>query len=280
MARGRIINSTICMDKRVSDLSDDTSRLAFTWLVTFADCEGRTQGDPDLLCSMLFPRRRDMPTAQMEEYVREWANSGMLVWYKVENDMWIEFLNFDKNQPNLRKDREPDSVIPSPVDGEILAGCLPDDYRQTAGCLPDDCRQDDGVTPTNIPPKIREEKLSEAEVKRSEVEVKRREDKSAPASDYVSLAVRSYENTIGLISGAHQRDEMLEYINDLHEKGADDWWQTAIDISADNNKRAWSYIRAILDNSLRDNKPPGRGGKPQQASKAAAQGYVVGPRWG
>lgn len=272
MARGRIINSKICMDRKVNELSDDTSRLAFTWLITFADCEGRTPGEPIILCSMLFPRRRDMPEEQMEGYIREWAESGMVVWYKVKEDMFIEFLNFEDNQPNLRKDREAASVIPSPAEGEILAGILPEKYRLAKEEIMDEPQDYSGPTPELLPLNIREENIREEKIsKRCGAEL--------AVSDFISTAVQAYENDVGLISGSHQRDEMLDYINTLHEQGADSWWQKAIDIAADNNKRSWAYIRAILDNSLRDKRPPGNNGKPQRSSRGNSPGYVVGPRW-
>ena len=66
MAKARMISNGIAQDKRVHQLSDDISRLAYTWLITFADCEGRTPGDPAIVRAMLFPRREDITIAQME----------------------------------------------------------------------------------------------------------------------------------------------------------------------------------------------------------------------
>jgi hypothetical protein len=114
MARGRMINSKITLDQRINSLSDDTSRLAFTWLITFADCEGRTYGDPAVVRSMLFPRRANITVAQMERYIKEWADIGLVTWYEANNDLWIEFQGFEKNQVGLRKDREQASDIPAP----------------------------------------------------------------------------------------------------------------------------------------------------------------------
>ena len=47
-----VINNGITRDITIHQLSDDSSRLAFTWLITFADCEGRTRGDPSLQWSL------------------------------------------------------------------------------------------------------------------------------------------------------------------------------------------------------------------------------------
>ena len=94
MARARLLHSKIVQNKALNDLSCDTSRLAFTWLISFADREGRTYGDPAMLCSMLFPRRRDVSIEDMEGYLREWHANKLIIWYKRDGDLWISFPKF------------------------------------------------------------------------------------------------------------------------------------------------------------------------------------------
>ena len=116
MARGRMINSKITRNKAINDLSDDTSRLAFTWLVTFADVEGRCNGDPALVRSLVFPRRTDVTVDQMAAYIAEWADAGLILWYEAEGDMWISFPAFAENQRGLDRRKEQASDIPAPID--------------------------------------------------------------------------------------------------------------------------------------------------------------------
>ena len=113
MARGRMIANEITKDKDINQLSSDLSRLAFTWLITFADVEGRTYGDPALVRSMLFPRRDDITIAQVEAFIQEWHDVGLVVWYEAQGDLWIFFPNFHKHQ-QLRRDKEAPSHIPAP----------------------------------------------------------------------------------------------------------------------------------------------------------------------
>lgn len=120
MARGRFISSKIAQDKKVHSLSDDTSRLAFTWLITFADCEGRTPGDPAVVRSLLFPRRIDISIDDMERYLAEWADAGLIYWYKYQDDLFVMFPAFEKNQSGLRKNREAPSSLPDPTHGVSL----------------------------------------------------------------------------------------------------------------------------------------------------------------
>jgi len=113
MAKGRLIQNRITLDKKVSELSDDTSRLAFTWLITYADCEGRTYGDPGIVRSMLFPRRDDIDNTKMAAYIQEWHDAGLVVWYEADDDKYIFFPKFEDNQ-YIDKSREAASTIPEP----------------------------------------------------------------------------------------------------------------------------------------------------------------------
>ena len=170
MARGRFLSNEITKDKRINDLSSDTSRLAFTWLIAFADCEGRTHGDPALVRSIIFPRRTDISIKQIEALIKEWHNAGLIVWYEADGDYWIHFPKFEKHQVGLRKDREPSSSIPAPparIDGEVL---------------PDDCRKDDGQLPEESPVNV---KLSESNNNESSPSGDVRAPKSKPKTEFV-----------------------------------------------------------------------------------------------
>ena len=137
MANGRIINSKICRNKIINErLSSDTSRLAFTWTIPHLDRDGRIHGDPALLRSIIFPRRKDITDEQMEVFITEWAQHGLVIWYEAEGDKWIQFPKFRQNQPNLRYERETESSIPPPEDGKIIrinSGKGPAILRQYSG---------------------------------------------------------------------------------------------------------------------------------------------------
>lgn len=114
MARGRVIANAICGDKRINQLSDDTSRLGFTWLITFSDAEGRTPGDPAMVRSMLFPRREDITVECMAAYISEWQDHGLIEWYEAGDDRWICFPQFGRYQVGFDRRHEPASTIPAP----------------------------------------------------------------------------------------------------------------------------------------------------------------------
>ncbi len=140
MAKGRMISKSTAGDRKFNDLPDDTCRLAFLLLVSFADREGRTYGDPKMVRSMIFPRRDDIAIEQIEQYLQNWHDNGMIVRYEAEGDMWIWFPNFEKHQPGMRKEREPASEIPAPP-AEII--------RQFSANHPEDFRPEDGLKEGN-----------------------------------------------------------------------------------------------------------------------------------
>lgn len=213
-----MINNAICRDKKVNDLSDDTCRLLFTWLITSTDCEGRTYGDAALVKSIVFPRRLDITIDMVEEYLQEMQSSGLIMRYEVDGDQYIWFPNFDKNQIGLRKDREPSSELPAAPD-EVL--------RKIAGRLPDDCRMIDGLREV-------EEKRSRREV---EVEVE-------PEIISTAAIFQTYEKEIGVITKS-VGDKIRLYLED--EKIPNQWIIDAMEEASANNARNWKYVSAILD---------------------------------
>ena len=205
-----MITNQICRDKAVHQLSDDLSRLAFTWLITFSDCEGRVFGDPAIIRATLFPRRDDISIDKMSACITEWASAGLVVWYECDNEQWIYFPKFEKNQPGLRKDREPESDIP--------------EYRS------DTCRIIAGRLPEEIPVKRREEKLREENGKEGD-------DNNRP--NIYTL----YEQNFGALTPM-----IAEELDQAEKDFPVEWIPLAFAESLKNNVRRWSYTRKILDN--------------------------------
>ena len=127
MARGRFISNSIIMDRQIHELSSDTCRLAYTWLITLADREGRVSGEPDLLLAQLFPRRRDITPEMIEGFINEWVLAGFMIWYEgKDKDRVLQLVNFEKHQSGMHKDREAKSAFDDPDDCRIIAGVSPE----------------------------------------------------------------------------------------------------------------------------------------------------------
>jgi hypothetical protein len=81
---------------------------------------------------------------QMERYIREWHDIGLIRWYEAEDDHWIYFPRFEKHQVGLRKDREAPSAIPAPPSEP------PEKVSEELPSTPDECRSNAGVMPEKI----------------------------------------------------------------------------------------------------------------------------------
>tara|TARA_Y100000310_G_C20620568_1_gene783052 strand:+ start:244 stop:1101 length:858 start_codon:yes stop_codon:yes gene_type:complete len=135
MARGRMLSKSISLDKRIAKLSSDGCRLAFTWAIAHLDCEGRIYGDPCALCSIVFPRDPTKTPDVVEGYIQEWADCGLVLWYEADDDRWLQFAGFGKNN-KVNKDREAASVAPDP--GENPESPVSDEVQSNSGVDPDE----------------------------------------------------------------------------------------------------------------------------------------------
>lgn len=153
MARGRFVSKEICIDRKVNQLSSPWSMLAFTWLLTHADREGRTYGDPSVVKSMVFPRQDGMITTdQIEGFINEWQAAGLIVWYEVDGDKFIEFPNFEKHQVGLRKEKEPVSTIPPNIRQNGVKSTAEDKLREVNVKLREVEGEEEPVTYFPYPP--------------------------------------------------------------------------------------------------------------------------------
>ena len=144
MARGRFVSRSITLSRQVHELRDDTSRLAFTWALTFVDRECRWYADPDVVKSILFPRRHDITVEDMAAMIEDWAQHKLIVLYEVDGERFMWFPKFRKHQAGMRLEREAPSIIPPPP---ANIGVKPELVRQDDGVTPPELHHNDGVTP-------------------------------------------------------------------------------------------------------------------------------------
>jgi len=238
MARGRFISKSITTDREINLLSSDTCRLAFTWLLTFTDCEGRVTGEPDLLVSALFPRRHDVTSASLEAFIQEWAACGFVVWFLApDGDRYLQFLNFAKHQLGLRKNKEPASSIPNPADCRILAGSLPIDWQNLSTAPPPVFRPVSAFPP----PEVKDEIKSEVKVQGEEEDKGKANSQPADAAADSQTCFNLYEQEIGPLTPT-----ILNKLQAAFWEYGSARLSYAIQEASQHNVRNWKYIQAIL----------------------------------
>jgi len=110
-----MLSKKISLNKVVAGLSDDTSRLLFTWAIAHQDREGRIHGDPDVFRSIVAPRLPHITAQVCEKYIEEWAAAELIIWYECDGDKFIAFPKFADNNRGLHTEREAPSDIPDPA---------------------------------------------------------------------------------------------------------------------------------------------------------------------
>lgn len=90
--KARPLSWRISQDRRVNELDDSWAMLAYTWMIPSADNMGRMEGDPDLLASMVFPRKRDIVTPErMTAILASLHKAGLVYWYEVQGERYVQF---------------------------------------------------------------------------------------------------------------------------------------------------------------------------------------------
>lgn len=137
MARGRMLQNRISKSQKLASLSSDTVRLLYTWILSHLDINGNFYADPIMVNNLVFTRLgHSVKTvaAALDELVA----TGLIVRYKMDGEMYLNYPDFFEKQPKLNPDREGTPEVPNITPESLLINS--------------------GVTPTQI--KIREDKIS------------------------------------------------------------------------------------------------------------------------
>ena len=97
MAEGRMLKETIRTSKTVNSLSDFQFRV-WAYLITYVDDFGRGSADPELLKGIVFPRRKGITEAQLENALTVLANTGMITLYEVDGESYFYFPKWGEHQ--------------------------------------------------------------------------------------------------------------------------------------------------------------------------------------
>jgi hypothetical protein len=129
MAQGRMLLKRISMSDKVNRLSCDTARLLYTWMIAHLDKNGCFYANPTLVKNIVFPHREDLKTSQIEKYLSEMEQVGLLVRYQ-DNGNYLCYPDFEEKQPYLRKDKEGREEIPK------WSGVIPDQVGSNSVVTP------------------------------------------------------------------------------------------------------------------------------------------------
>lgn len=250
----------------INDMPDDFHRLLWVMLPLGLDREGRGLDNPAWVKAKIMPLRVDV-TPDMVSAAMEWYETrGMIERYQVNGRAYFWLPTFVHYQGN--NTREAESEYPAPPAKSTLKACNGQDQVVT-NSRP---TQDQVATNSGLDVDV------DVDVERdvdTDTDGSAAADVSPSLEEYVKRGVRVFENAIGMLSGSKQSKEISDTLRELHEHELYDWWQTAIDIAVDNNKRSWGYIHGILENHLQEKTPPVRKAGPIRASPEPQKRVVI-----
>lgn len=145
MAEGRMLSKRISRSDKLAALKSDTSRMIYTWLIPYLDVEGRLEANVDLLKADIAPLLKHITPKIIQRILIELHDNELILLYNINDKQYLQLVQFDEHQKNLRKDREAQSKIPEPT--------------------PESLRTNSGLTPSSLPPNIREVKIREEKEK-------------------------------------------------------------------------------------------------------------------
>jgi len=117
MARGRMLLKSISMSEKMKELSSDTARLLYTWMLTHLDVNGCYLANPVVIKNTIFPWQDRISTNQIENYLQEMENQHLIVRYGSKK--YLCYPDFKDKQPCLRPDRESRPTISPPTPEQL-----------------------------------------------------------------------------------------------------------------------------------------------------------------
>jgi len=109
MARGRMINKKISNSGAVNGLPEP-AQLLYTWLIPHLDCNGCFYGGPQMIKSLVFPRKNYSRT-RIENWLKLMENSRgteklpLIVRYFVDGEQYLFMPGFIGEQIGLRREK-------------------------------------------------------------------------------------------------------------------------------------------------------------------------------
>ncbi len=117
MAKGRMLNKTISIDKELAKLSKEAI-LLYIWCIPHLDIKGRIFAEPEQLKGTVIPYLTWFKKPMIIKAIKEIKKSGLVIYYG-DTFKYMEFRGFSKNQ-TIYPDREAKSMIPDPSQDEII----------------------------------------------------------------------------------------------------------------------------------------------------------------
>lgn len=101
MANRRMLCKSISISEQANDL-DDFTALLFSWMIPHADDYGILPGSPRKVKALVIPLR-ERTADDVEKAIITMVNAGLIWWYQINGEQYIQFRTWEKHQEGLHK---------------------------------------------------------------------------------------------------------------------------------------------------------------------------------
>lgn len=157
MAERRMVSKVISLSEKVNSLSL-FGRLLYTWMIPHADDFGRLPGSPAKVRVLVVPFC-DETIRDVENELADMNRIGIIRWYEVDGERFIQIVNFENHQQGLHKRTK--SKFPEPPEGKP-----PETPPKQEASEPSEDHNSESFQ--NIPGNSREFPLNRTELNRTE----------------------------------------------------------------------------------------------------------------
>ena len=249
MASRRMISTTLGGSEKFQALANDTHRLAYVLLITYADSEGRLEADAVILRGKLYTR---LPWSDdtVEAALLDMYDVGLIRLYMCKGKRYAYIEDFHTHNTIRRKEdgtpkEEAPSRLPEPpesVEGDTESNPVPVAYRKRTGTAP--AKENVKGREREVEGNARASETDEAnssEARHAEyLATGRSESQTAfPARAF-------FRRLIGTQNANHPqaRDELTRWYTDHGEAAIRDLWARAKD-NPENKPRLFWFIDAL-----------------------------------
>lgn len=118
-----MLQNRISKSQKLASLSSDTARLLYTWMLSHLDINGNFYADPIMVNNLVFTRLGH-PVKVIASALNELDEKGLIVRFRINGDVYLNYPDFNEKQPKLYPEREGEPDIPNITPASILSNSV------------------------------------------------------------------------------------------------------------------------------------------------------------
>ena len=150
MSKGRMLQNRISKSMKLASLSNDTARLLYTWMLSHLDSNGNFYADPVMVNNIVFCRLQK-PLNSVTAALDELANIGLIIRYRIDGEVYLNYPDFFEKQPKLNPYKETDPEIPMMTQESRIANASVTPEQRSHNIIKDNIIKDKHAQKRQIP---------------------------------------------------------------------------------------------------------------------------------